>query len=506
MPNYRENKPTADILMVSMRAMGYSFETAVADIIDNSISAGAKRIDIKFPISPAECYLAICDDGFGMNDKELFDAMKYGSQLKSVHRDEDDLGRFGLGMKAASLSQCRKLTVISKKEGIVTAFSWDLDLIENKKTEVSSKEWVIIEYTPEEVLNLREVSYLDSYEHGTVILWENFDFIEKSSGNVYYELSKYKDTTANYLSLIFHRFLNKEKNKNLEIHINNFKLCGLDPFLEKHKKTNPRRELKLPITDSNGIERYVRVQPYVLPFQKDLSKEDLKNLGGVEDYRTKQGFYIYRNDRLIIWGTWFGRARGELTKHARVKVDIPNSLDDIWGIDIKKQNAKIPNIIKNQLKKAVDEAMDIAVKTQTYRGRLEKIDENIDYIWDRIEERENHFTYRINRNSRIFDLIKKDVDDATWSKIDMVLEEVENAIPYHQIYIDKSQNRVIDEINDERICDLEGKAQILISISMKLGQTNRSVIIDKLFQSEPFNKYPALKEKLINEGELAYAD
>ena len=330
----------------------------------------------------------------------------------------------------------------------MSAYVWDLDYIEQ------TKQWSVMEYDDEEIKNMKHVSFLNEYESGTIVLWENFDVIEKSSGSVYSELSKLKDSTSDYLSLIFHRYLN---NKKVSIMINNYNLIGLDPFLEKHNKTNTRREINLAVKDTSGTERHVKVQPYILPFQKDISNEDMKKLGGVEDYRIKQGFYIYRNERLIIWGTWFGRPRGELTKHARIKVDIPNTLDDIWGIDIKKQNAKIPGVIKKQLTKAVDEAMDLAVKSQTYRGRIEKVDENADYIWDRIKERSEHFIYKINRESKIFDLLK-DIDDETWNKIEMVLEEIENAVPYQQIYIDKSQNRIDDSIDNERLSDIKSKA------------------------------------------------
>lgn len=104
MENLRENRPTADILMTSMRAMGYSFESAISDIVDNSVSASARNIWLRFPVDPSDCYIAICDDGYGMNKEELFDAMKYGSEQKRGHRAADDLGRFGLGLKAASLS------------------------------------------------------------------------------------------------------------------------------------------------------------------------------------------------------------------------------------------------------------------------------------------------------------------------------------------------------------------------------------------------------------------
>lgn len=489
--NLIENKPTADILMMSMRAMGYSFESAVADIVDNSISAAAKRISIRFPIDPSELYVAICDDGYGMSSEELFDAMKYGSEQKRNGRSESDLGRFGLGLKSASLSQCRKLTVASKKNGHISAYVWDLDIVEQKK------DWYIIECTDEQIKNISEISWFEDNEHGTIVVWENFDLLEKSTGSVYSTLTKFQESVDNYLSLIFHRYLNRPKSTCIEIYINNHKLSGLDPFLENHNKTNIRKRVQIPITDNEGIERLVVVQPFVLPFQKDLTEEDKRLSGGIENYRSRQGFYIYRNERLIVWGKWYGRHRDELTKYARIRVDIPNTLDDIWGIDIKKQCAEIPASIRQRLNRAVDDAMDVAIKAQTYRGRVEKLDEKVDYIWNRIKERGGQFTYRINRNSRIFDLIRQRVDDETWSSIDMVLEEIENSVPYQQIYIDKSQNRIDDYIDDERIAEIETKARLLIKMAMDMGNNSREQIVEILFLSEPFNKYLSLKEKLL---------
>lgn len=284
----------------------------------------------------------------------------------------------------------------------------------------------------------------------------------------------------------------------ISIKINNFILTGYDPFLENHPKTTVRKAFTVPVKDKEGIERLVTVQPYVLPFQKDLSAEDKKISGGVENYRSKQGFYIYRNERLIVWGTWFGRGRDELTKYARIKVDIPNTLDSVWGIDIKKQSARIPSSIKQRLTRAVDDAMDVAVRKQTYRGRIAKIDDNIDYIWNRNDIR-GDITYRINRNSKIFDLIKDKVDDETWNCLDMVLEEIENSVPYQQIYIDKSQNKVSEDIDDERKAEIADKARMLILLAEKTGNNSRSEIVDRLMLAEPFNKYPELKQILMEE-------
>jgi len=486
MAEYKSNIPQAEFLMGAMRSMGYSFEAAIADIIDNSISANAKNIHIKFPINPIDCYVSILDDGIGMDQMSLFNAMKYGSNSSDFIRDENDLGRFGLGMKAASLSQCKILTVVSKFNGILSAYQWNYDYI------LDNKEWLVAELNKTEISTLPEIDELETFSSGTLVIWQNFDILEKSSGDVFSSLKEFKIKIIDYLSLIFHRYLNGETENKINIKINSFKIKGLDPFLEKHKKTNIRQEFKLDIKDTHGIERHVIVQPYVLPYQKDLSKEDIELIGGISNLRTKQGFYIYRNKRLIIWGTWFGIPRNELTKNARIKVDIPNTLDDIWSIDIKKQNATIPKSIKNSLTKAVTETMDFSVKIQNHRGRIAKLNDDLDYIWNRVQCRDNKYTYVINRESRIFEFLKEKVDDEAMNRFEMVLEEIENSIPYQQIYIDISQDIVDEEENEERLKDIENKGLMWVKDVLKLGHLTPKETIDQLFKSEPFCKHPGM--------------
>ncbi|MEG0494462.1 MAG: ATP-binding protein [Clostridia bacterium] len=488
MPQFEENRPTAEVLMFSMRAMGYSFEAAIADIIDNSISAGASQIQIGFPYSPSECYVSIIDNGYGMTPDELFNAMKYGSLGKSSVRSESDLGRFGLGLKSASLSQCRKLTVISKKKDVVSAMSWDLDLVEERR------DWILIIHTAEESSHLLCYNQLDDLASGTVVIWENFDILKKDIGSngIYSELQKLAEVAEHYLSLIFHRFINKragEKTARLCIRINEHLLSGYDPFLEHHKRTNQRRMIDIAVQE----------QPYVLPFQKDISKEDMKRLGGIDSYRTKQGFYIYRNERLIIWGTWFGRPKVELTKHARIKVDIPNTLDDLWNIDIKKQSARIPSVIRQKLTKAVDEAMDIAIRAQKYRGRVEQIDSSIDYVWERISQRDGLFTYHINRNARIFDLLQEELSSGAWQKLMMVLDEIDCSLPCQQIYLDKASNCLSDKVNESRREDVLTSAQLILPMMIANNGGDKSAAIDTLFASEPWCYFPNLRAQLIEE-------
>lgn len=496
MAEYKSNIPKAEFLMGAMRSMGYSFEAAIADIIDNSISANARNIQIKFPTEPFNCIVSILDDGNGMDKESLFLSMKYGSNSCEEQRNENDLGRFGLGMKAASLSQCKILTVASKQNGIISAYQWNYDLI------LDRKEWLVVELDDSEISQFSGIEDLESNISGTLVIWENFDTLEKSSGDIFSSLNEYKIRIIDYLSLIFHRFLNDEIEKKLNISVNNFKLKGLEPFLDKHKKTNERQEFKLAIKDTQGIERYVSVQPFVLPYQKDLSKNDIDLLGGIANLRTKQGFYIYRNRRLIIWGTWFGLPRNELTKNARIRVDIPNTLDDIWNIDIKKQNASIPKSIKNSLTNAVRETMNCSVKIQNHRGRIEKIEDGLDYIWNRIKGRDKNFMYSINRDSRIFGLLKDHVDDEAMSRFEMVLEEIERSIPFQQIYIDISQN-IVDETDDtERIKDIENKGLMWVKHVIEFGELTVKQAIDQLFKSEPFCKHPELKHNFYTHFEI----
>lgn len=479
MPNVVKNEPTANILMISMRAIGYTFESAMADILDNSISACANSIQMIFPRNDRDYYLAICDNGYGMTSDELFNAMRYGSDLKGENRLSTDLGRFGLGLKSASLSQVRKLTVVSKKNNKISAYCWDLDYIQE------INEWSIIEYIDKEIETIKNVEYLDNIESGTIVIWEKFDFIEKRGNNVFLELDKKKEEIYKYVSLIFHRYIET----GIIFKINNRVIDAIDPFLREHNKTKEGRKVEL-IIEENKIENKISVTPYILPFQKDMTREDNKKVGGIENYKSKQGFYIYRGRRLIIWGTWFGQKKEELTKNVRVKVDIPNTLDEMWGIDIKKQSAVIPLAIRKQLKKLVDEALDMSKRMYSHRGRNRNSDDDIDYIWDRLETRDNEYKYKINRKSRLFNIIKNDIDDAAWSKLNSLLSEIEESLPYQQIYIDRAENRLLmieqkqDETKDNKRLEV---GLMLIEAMIGDGNLSKEEAIQQLFKIEPFN-------------------
>lgn len=214
--------------------------------------------------------------------------------------------------------------------------------------------------------------------------------------------------------------------------------------------------------------------------------------------RAKQGFYIYRNRRLIIWGTWFGmKPRAELTKNARIRVDIPNTLDDIWSIDIKKQTATIPKRIQNQLKETVRQALEISVNQQTHRGRKNKVDDDIDYIWDRMEGRNNTFYYQINRESKLYKYVKDQMTDQDYSLLEMLIGEIEKNIPAQQMYIDKSNDAISIEEPDNRLDEVYTIGVTMVETIKKMGLLPVNAIIDDVMKSEPFCNYPQIKQKLL---------
>ena len=174
--------PNASSLIESMRSIGYSFETAIADIIDNSISGDAKQVDIFLNSSDGQPYIQIIDNGLGMNNEELIEAMRLGSKNPTEERLKSDLGRFGLGLKSASFSQCRVLTVISKKDKQINGYQWDLDLVQR------TDKFSIRKLRKNEIEEISNINILYQFSHGTIVQWQNFDRISSASQNLEDEL------------------------------------------------------------------------------------------------------------------------------------------------------------------------------------------------------------------------------------------------------------------------------------------------------------------------------
>lgn len=478
----KKNTPEANILMNSMRAMGYTFESAIADVIDNSICAYATIVKVFIPSSRKEKCICIFDNGKGMDENELLEAMKYGSNIGE--RQTHDLGRFGLGLKSASLSQCRLLTVVSKKNSIVSALQWDLDYVEEKK------DWLVKVLSMEEIQTYPYIDNLLKIEHGTCVYWENFDTIDTSKESEFTCLARKMPSLEKHLSLVFHRFMDATEGTPVSFYINFNKIAPLDPFLSNHKKTTKNEIIDIPIRDSRGIERLVTAQAFILPHICDLSPKDKDLLGGVDTMKTQQGFYVYRNRRLIIGGSWFGMPKDELNKYARIKVDIPNTLDDIWHIDIKKQHATIPSLVKDRLKKAIEKAQGQSEKKSSFRGTKKKNDVRLWYPTDN----RGVPVFRINRSASIFELLKG-VDEKSHQLFDTVLDEIEKMIPYNDIYLAVAHGSIItkkdQQLSNERLSELESEAVLIANQLYCQGVIDKEEIFKIIFSTEPFCDHKA---------------
>lgn len=490
MAKYILNNPSPDVLMNSMRSIGYSFKTAVADIIDNSISAHASEIKIYTPIND-DLFISFFDNGEGMSRDELLNAMKYGSDRECY--GIDDLGRFGLGLKSASLSQCRKLTVASKKDGVISAFRWDLDSV------IETKRWDCLELENDEIKQLPMIKVLTEAEKGTLVVWQDFDIAyKKSNGHVRETLSEEVDEMEKHLSLVFHRFLNRSFNQ-IKIYINDDRIKGYDPFLEDHPKTDSQKPSIIKCENED-----IRIQQFILPHQNDLSNEDVEKLGGIERLRSGQGFYIYRNDRLIIYGTWFRLAssnlNSELYKYGRIKVDIPNTLDDMWDIDIKKQNASIPRQILASLKKAVSNVRVKSKDKSAKRTRL-KLEKDDSKIWNKNLNREEKEIFFINNESQFVRNFIDGFDDSDKTKILRFLDVISASIPYDDIYNSMCNKALEQKISQDGIDSIIIEGANQFNRLKKLLRLSDEKIFEKLKTYEPFDNeeiFNLVKERINN--------
>ena len=473
---YIETPPDAASIMESTRAIGYSLPTAIADIIDNSVAAQASRVEIFY--SPTEEYVAILDDGCGMNPDELNLAMKYGGISPLDKRTEKDLGRFGLGMKTASLSQCEVLTVVSKKAGEVSGRRWDLNEIRRLKF------WALLELSPKEIKSVPKVELLNNFPSGTLVVWQELDRMFQGNENINLFPEKMNEVRE-HLSLVFHRYLAGEEGlRKLSIAVNNLPIEPGDPFL-KCRNTQAMAD------DAINIGGYppIKFVAYMLPHTSKLKTADKKSLGITADLQKNQGFYVYRNKRLIVWGTWFKRAKKEiLSQLARIQIDIPPAFDSLWVLDIKKSVAVPPAIVSRSLDRLIENLAAKSKRTWEYRGRSET-DKNTPHVWNRVKARDGGIFYEVNEAHPIFlRLIEK--FPACEDNFKNLLKLIAASLPLNRMTLDLQSNNV--EIKNPASYSEENARAILKVFVEGLSGVEVNKLLDNLAGSEVFKNYPQL--------------
>ena len=421
-------RPSAARLLESMRDIGYSFESALADIVDNSISAGATQIHIANDLDgDQEPFLAILDNGRGMTGDELTAAMRHGSRSPREVREAGDLGRFGLGMKTASFSQCRRLTVVSSQAGVREARCWDLDQV------VDRDDWILRVLDQATIDALPLVNRLGAA--GTLVLWQRLDRLDALGAHpdqIYDALNAMFSEARPHLALTFHRFIAPDAGDppiKVAMFINGAEIEAVDPFARLSTPTSDPHQIEVLRTGHGDII----VQGFTLPHHQRLSTEQLVALELGSSLIETQGLYVYRARRLISGGSWLGMARrAELTKLLRVRVDVPTSLDSEWSIDVRKSRMRIPAAVRARLRPLVEQMTESARRPYTYRGARQAAAPGLP-LWERVTDR-GTIRYQIRRDHPMVEALQQVAGKR--GSVDAVLLAIESTLPTESLFSD----------------------------------------------------------------------
>lgn len=478
-------EPRANAIFETFRSIGYSLDMAVADIVDNSISAGARKIDIWFHWNGPDSWLTIADDGHGMNDTELVEALRPGSHHPLDTRSSTDLGRFGLGLKTASFSQCRRLTLISRRpDQPPTYLCWSLDHIQQ------TNRWELIRQLTKPQL-LAECRQLPG---GTIVLWEDLDRLTQSTktDNPAHQdnFLKAAQSVKQHLSMTFHRFLESggPQQTPLKLTVNGNPVLPWDPYMHGQPGLQP-------LADEPLAGGRVQVKGYVLPHISKLSPVAHQQGAGPGGWNAQQGFYIYRNQRLLVAGSWLGLGykKEEHYKLARIRLDISNQQDADWQIDIKKSTARPPASLRDELKRIADTVRAKAVEIYRHRGKVlqRSLTQAFVPVWQE-KVRHTKRQYVINRDHP---LVRQTLAGASPAQMTALLRLIEETVPVPLIALSESNQPDTQPVPyDDNQSDLLGVLRLVYASllsTMTEAEARRYVLM-----IEPFNDHPHLLESL----------
>ena len=460
--------PEPSILIESLRDIGYSFNSALADIVDNSITANASKVWIQ-AIPDNEFRIGIIDNGTGLSKNDLMQAMRLGSTDPRQERAINDLGRFGLGLKTASFSQCRRLTVVSRNNGEAAGYTWDLDLV------VEQNAWNVIERD-----DLDEVPFVDELgDTGTLVLWEKLDRLTGARGSGKVDYARVISEAQDYLSLVFHRYITGERGlRSISLKVNNVELEPIDPFNSKNHATQA--------SPLETIRPGVAMQTFTLPHRSHyVSQQDYEHFGLKDGYLKNQGVYLYRAKRLILYGTWFGLAKKTpLTQLTRVKIDIDVNQDEIWKIDVKKVSAQMPEDVRARIKALIVKIG--APSRKVYRRHATKLTSSDVYPTWNVEQSGEKKLYRINRNHPVIASFRDSLDDGDRQSFETVLALIESTFPTASLFYNFASNE-----ENVSFAALEDNSFISVArtffASLKQAGRDEDTILSIMRNAEPFH-------------------
>lgn len=492
----RSAPPRASGTIEALRGLGYTTEAAIADLVDNSIAAGATEVCIDFHWLDGDSWITLLDDGRGMSDPELDAAMRLADVSPIATRSPSDLGRFGMGLKTASFSQARRLTVASRKNGQSSCLRWDLDFLAKEE----DGGWYLLEGPAEG--SEQRLEPLQDMEHGTMVLWEVLDRVVPS-GFSECDFLDLIDKVERHLAMVFHRFLDGS-GPFIDLRINGESVKPWDPFLSWHSVT-----WKSPDVPIGAADWMIRAQGFVLPHRDRLTDREYEKAGGPRGWSSQQGFYVYRGRRLLVAGSWLALGRGrswtsdESHRLARIRLDMPNAFDAEWKIDIRKSSAHPPLRVREQLTRLAEDVRDRARRVFIHRASSNTSlgrDTSVVPAWTSEDETTGR-RYRVNRSHpAVASLLAE--PGHTSGRVEAMLRVLEETIPVQRIWLDTAES------GEQPEGGFAGEPDS--SLIEVLSVCYRNLVLRKglspdaarkqLLATEPFDLYPGLVNQLPDEA------
>lgn len=431
-------RPSAAPVIHALRSIGYNPKTAIADLVDNSIDANATKIELDFSYFEGDGLIQIIDNGKGMNESEIQTAMNIGSKDPREERNKFELGRFGMGLKTASFSLGKRVSVMSKQGDVVVERCWDLDRVSE------SNEWYLLKRIPEEVRS-RMKSFIG--ESGTIVVIDKLDRFMRAGSDRPIQHKSFLEKIRKiefHLSFVFHSLIEEE---NISIYINSNDIEPWNPFLSVHDYTV---QLKKQMLRHEGINMYVTA--FVLPHASHLNQLEYKEAGGPKGWRDQQGFYIYRENRLLYFGDWLGMfPKDSPSQLARIRIDITNQADELWQVDVKKSSITPPEgLVKERLKAIANQVRSQSKEIFYFRtrnsGEHPSIKGNINPWYHSGQEQGPEFI--LNRSHPILTKVLDTIDDSTAKLLNMYLKLVQLGSPANAIQTTKVEPGEIQPVTD----------------------------------------------------------
>lgn len=495
--NFRHAPPRASAMIEALRGLGYSVATALADIIDNSIAAGARLVDLRFVWQGENSRVEIQDDGRGMSAIEIDKAMRLGEKNPLDARHADDLGRFGLGLKTASFSQCRRLTVASIGADGLQCLRWDLDVLASSKDDG----WHLLE-GPDQG-SARLLTPLSAAGHGTLVLWEVLDRIV-THGFGEQDLLDLIDRVERHLAMVFHRYLEGTRPR-MKLQINGKSVAPWDPFLSGHP-SKPWHSPSASFPSAPGVT----VECHVLPHKDMLTAKEYESAQGPDGWTAQQGFYVYRNERLLVAGSWLGLGHGrswtkdEAHRLARIRLDIPNSADADWNIDIRKSTARPPVVLRNWLSRLAEDTRTRARKAFAHRGQAPRAPNGAPVMqaW-RSEQFSGGMRYRVDTEHPAVRAVFEDAGSLL-PQLKAMLRVIEETVPVQRIWLDTAENRDTPRTGfaGEPPAAVTDVLHVMYRNMVMLKGMSPAMARDRLLHSEPFQNYPNLVAALPDQPSM----